>query len=322
MRVLVVGGAGYIGSHMSRALSAQGHEVDVLDNLSTGHREAVRWGPLHEVDLRDASRVEAVLSKHRFDAVMHFGALSIVKESISDPYAYYQCNVTGTANLLRAMQLHGPDKLVFSSSAAIYGEPCCDVIHEEHPKIPINPYGATKLTVERILADASAAYGLRSTALRYFNAAGATPDGEIGESHQPESHLIPNALRAALGQGPPLQVFGDDYPTPDGTCVRDFIHVEDLVEAHMLALNVLRSGAVAFNLGNGQGFSVREVIAAVGEVTGLEVPHEISPRRLGDPAVLVATSRKARRDLGWRPAFSSLHAIIETAWKWHRAPRY
>ncbi len=324
MHVLVCGGAGYIGSHMAKWLAARGVEITVLDNLSTGHREAVQWGRLIEADLLKAETLEPVFAVNRFDAVMHFSARSLVGESILQPYEYYANNVTGSLNMLEAMHRHGVDKLVFSSTAAVFGQPMSDRIDEDHPQAPINPYGASKLMVERILIDAAAAYGLRSVALRYFNAAGASPDGDIGESHQPESHLIPGMLRAALGTGSPLKVFGEDYPTPDGTCVRDYVHVDDLARAHDLALQYLQNhpGAHAFNIGNGQGFSVREVIAAGERVTGQPIHHETAPRRPGDPAVLVASSTRAHRELGWTPAYTDLDRIVESAWRWHRAQRY
>ena len=322
MHVLVCGGAGYIGSHMAKWLAARDVAVTVLDNLSTGHREAVRWGELVQADLLDTAALERVFAGRRYDAVMHFCARSLVGESMSRPYDYYANNVGGTLNLLQAMQRHGVERLVFSSTAAVFGQPVSDRIDEDHPKAPINPYGASKLMVERMLADAHAAYGLRSVALRYFNAAGASPDGDIGEAHTPETHLIPNVLRAAGGTGPALKVFGDDYATADGTCVRDYVHVDDLAQAHLLALAYMdrQPGAHTFNLGNGQGFSVREVIAAAQQVTGRPVPHEIAPRRAGDPAVLVASSDKARRELGWAPQYTELAPIIESAWRWHTQP--
>lgn len=324
MHVLVCGGAGYIGSHMAKWLAAQGVEITVLDNLSTGHREAVRWGRLIEADLLRAETLEPVFTANRFDAVMHFSARSLIGESILRPYEYYANNVTGSLNLLEAMRRHGVDRLVFSSTAAIFGQPVNDRIDEDHPKAPINPYGASKLMVERILSDAAAAYGLRSVALRYFNAAGASPDGDIGESHQPETHLIPSMLRAVLETGPALKVFGEDYPTADGTCVRDYVHVDDLARAHDLALQYLQThpGAHAFNIGNGQGFSVREVIAAGERVTGQAIHSEAVPRRPGDPAVLVASSARAHRELGWTPAYTDLDPIVESAWRWHQAQRY
>ena len=322
--VLVCGGAGYVGSHMARWLALRGARVTVFDNLSTGHRAAVQWGELVEGDLLDIASLERVFTGRRFDAVMHFCARSLVGESMAQPYAYYANNVCGTLNLLEAMRRHGVERLVFSSTAAVFGHPVSARIDEDHPKRAINPYGASKRMVERILEDAARAYGLRSVALRYFNAAGASPDAEIGEAHTPETHLIPNVLRAALGQGPALSVFGDDYPTPDGTCVRDYIHVDDLAQAHELALRYMDAepGAHAFNLGNGQGFSVREVIAVAEQVSGRRVPWSVAPRRPGDPAVLVASSAKAREVLGWNPAYARLEQILATAWRWHQAPRF
>lgn len=322
--VLLCGGAGYVGSHMAKWLVAKGFHVTVLDNLSTGHREAARWGSLAEVDLLDGDAVEEVFRTHRFDAVMHFCARSLVGESVAKPYDYYLNNVSGTLNLLQAMQRNGVNRLVFSSTAAVYGHPVSPLIDEDHPKSPINPYGMSKLMVEYILADAAKAYGLRSVSLRYFNAAGASETAEIGEAHQPETHLIPNVLKAVLGQGPGLKVFGDDYPTPDGTCVRDYVHVEDLAQAHELALGYMETheGAHAFNLGSGQGFSVREVMAAAEQVTGRRVPYEMAPRRAGDPAVLVASSARARRELGWKPKYNDLSSIIESAWRWHADPKF
>lgn len=324
MNILLCGGAGYVGSHMAKWLAGRGFEITVLDSLITGHREAVQWGRLVETDLLATDRLEEVLRSHQFDAVMHFCARSLVGESVSKPYDYYLNNVSGTLNLLQAMQRHGVRRLVFSSTAAVYGHPSSALIDEDHPKAPINPYGMSKLMVEHILADAAAAYGLRSVALRYFNAAGASEAAEIGEAHQPETHLIPNVLKAVLGQGPGLKVFGDDYPTPDGTCVRDYVHVEDLAQAHELALDYMEQheGAHAFNLGSGKGFSVREVIAAAEQVTGQRVPYEMAPRRAGDPAVLVASSERARRELGWQPKYNDLRSIIESAWRWHTNPKF
>ena len=321
MHILVCGGAGYIGSHMARWLALKDIRVTVLDNLSTGHRAFVRWGELIEADLLDPPSLDRAFAAHRYDAVMHFCARSLVGESMADPYGYYESNVGGTLNLLRAMRRHDVARLVFSSTAAVFGQPQADRIDEAHPTHPINPYGASKRMVERILEDAATAYGLRSVALRYFNAAGASPDGTIGEAHDPETHLIPNALRAALGTGPALKLFGDDYPTPDGTCIRDYVHVDDLAQAHLLALKHLDShaGAHAFNLGNGQGFSVREVIAAAGRVSGRAVPHSIEARRPGDPSILVASSEKARAVLGWQPEYTTLDPILDTALRWHRA---
>lgn len=324
MRILVCGGAGYIGSHMARRLAQCGCEVSVLDNLSTGHARAVRWGELLDADLLDPPSLERAFAGRRFDAVMHFCARSLVGESVLQPYEYYANNVAGTLNLLQAMQRHGVARLVFSSTAAIFGQPLAERIDEEHPKVPINPYGASKAMVECMLADAARAYGLRSVSLRYFNAAGASADAAIGESHQPETHLIPNVLRAALGEGPGLKVFGDDYPTRDGTCIRDYVHVDDLAQAHQLSLEFMDAhpGAHAFNLGNGHGFSVREVIEAAQQVCGREIGYTVESRRAGDPSVLVAASDLARRVLGWAPEYTSLEPILASAWRWHRAPAY
>lgn len=323
MHVLVCGGAGYVGAHTCFALAQGGHEVTVLDNLSTGHRAAVRWGRLVEADLLIPKTLDAAFD-HPVDAVMHFCARSLVGESVSDPFAYYQNNVTGTLNLLQAMGRHGVDQLVFSSTAAVFGHPQAGVIDESHPTLPINPYGASKLMVERILADAALAYGLRSVALRYFNAAGAAATEHIGESHDPETHLIPNALKAAVGNASALKVFGTDYPTVDGTCVRDYVHVLDLADAHLRALEWMATtpGAHCFNLGNGNGFSVLDVIEAARRVSGREIPFEAAPRRPGDPPVLVASSQKARAQLGWNPRFDRIESIIESAWAWHQDPAY
>lgn len=324
MRVLVCGGAGYIGAHMVRCLLAHGHDVVVFDNLSTGHRAAVCAAPLVVGDLLDSAALTTLFATHRFDAVMHFCALSLVGVSVTDPYGYYQNNVAGTLSLLQAMRAAGVTKLVFSSTAAVFGNPETELIDENHPTRPINPYGASKLMVERILADAARAYGLRSVALRYFNAAGADPSGEIGEAHQPETHLVPNVLRAALGHGATLKVFGDDYATRDGTCVRDYVHVNDLASAHLKGIEFMAShdGAHVFNLGNGRGFSVLELIEAARRVTGAAIAFEHAPRRAGDPPVLVAASAKARATLGWSPVFTDLDAIVESAWRWHQHPQY
>lgn len=324
VKILVCGGAGYIGSHMVRFLLGKGYEVVVLDNLSTGHRAAVPADLLEVADILKPATLKPVFTKHRFDGVIHFCARSLVGESVLKPYAYYENNVAGTLNLLEAMCEAGVGRIVFSSTAAVFGNPETSLIDESHPTCPINPFGASKLMVERILADAANAYGLRSIALRYFNAAGADPLGGIGESHQPETHLIPNVLRAALGQGNGLKVFGNDYATRDGTCVRDYIHVNDLASAHLLALEHMQAyeGAHLFNLGNGQGFTVLEVIEAAQRVMGQSIDYVQADRRPGDPAVLVASSEKARRVLGWQPQFTGIDEIIETAWRWHRMPAY
>ncbi len=320
--ILICGGAGYIGSHMAQWLAQHGHAVTILDNLSSGHAGSVHWGELVHADLLDPGSLERTFSARHFDAVMHFCARSLVGESVTKPYDYYANNVTGTLNLLDAMRRHGVNRLVFSSTAAVFGNPIHDVIDEEHPTFPINPYGASKLMAERIFCDAAHAYGLRSVALRYFNAAGALPEYGIGEAHACETHLIPNVLRASLSDGPPLKIFGDDYATADGTCVRDYVHVQDLAQAHALALDFMEGhdGAHTFNLGNGLGFSVREVIAAAGSVIGSAIPYEIAPRRAGDPPSLVASSQKARDLLGWKPQWTELAPIIESAWRWHSAP--
>lgn len=325
MKILVCGGAGYIGSHMVRDLQRHGFDVVVYDNLSTGHRPAVGSAPLVVGDIRDRAALRQLFSTHAFDAVIHFCANSLVGESVNQPYRYYDNNVTGTLTLLDEMREAGIDKLVFSSTAAVFGEPQQALIDEQHPTMPINPYGASKLMVERMLADASTAYGLRSVSFRYFNAAGADESGELGESHQPETHLIPNVLKAALGDlAAPLKVFGDDYDTLDGTCIRDYVHVTDLAQAHRLAIGFLQvtGGAHRFNLGNGRGFSVKQIIQTASGVTGQAIPYEVAPRRAGDPARLVASSALAREQLGWRPSHEDLSGIIASAWRWHRQPRY
>lgn len=321
--ILVCGGAGYIGAHMAKWLAAAGYRATVFDNLSTGHREAVRWGELIDGDMLDAEALRRAFKGRRFDAVMHFCAFSLVGESVKDPHAYYRNNVGGSLNLIGAMREAGVDKLVFSSTAAVYGMPEQSPIDELQPIRPINPYGASKMMVERMLADAAAAYGLRSVSLRYFNAAGADPSGEIGESHHPETHLIPNVLKAAL-EGGTVNIFGDDYPTSDGTCVRDYVHINDLALGHMLALERMerQPGAHCFNLGSDTGFSVKQVVEAARRITGKEITCKIGPRRAGDPPTLVASSAAARRELGWKPAYPGVDSIIETAWHWHRAPRY
>lgn len=319
MKVLVVGGAGYIGSHMVKRLAQSGHETVILDNFSTGHRDAVIAGSLIEGDLADRPGLERVL-RDGFDAVMHFASFIQVGESVREPAKYYRNNYANTLNLLEAMVAAGVTRFIFSSTAAVFGEPDYVPIDEAHAKRPINPYGLTKLMVEQTLADFDRAYGLRYAALRYFNAAGADPDGELGERHDPETHLIPLALRAVSGRGGPLKVFGRDYDTPDGTCIRDYIHVSDLCEAHLLALEALDAGgqSEAFNLGNGNGFSVQQVLDTVESVTGARVPALDAPRREGDPARLVANAALAREVLGWRPRYQGLETIVAHAWAWER----
>ena len=318
--ILVTGGAGYVGAHACKALAARGYRPVVYDNLVHGNAESVKWGPLEIGDIADRARLDAVIERHRPVAVMHFAAFTYVGESVADPGKYYRNNVAGTLSLLEAMRDHDIDRLVFSSTAATYGTPVSVPIVEDAPKAPINPYGQSKWTAEQMIADFGAAHGLRSAALRYFNAAGADPDGEIGECHDPESHLIPLAMQAVTGDGPPLTLYGDDYPTPDGTCIRDYIHVTDLADAHVRALEWLDgiSGAHAFNLGTGHGASVRQMLAAIERVAGKPVPHSIGPRRMGDPAELVSDPAKGNRELGWAPAMSDLDTIVATAWAWHR----
>ncbi len=318
--VLVTGGAGYIGSHACKALAGAGYQPVAYDNLGRGHREAVRWGPLVVGDLADRGLIEATMRHHHISAVMHFAAFAYVGESVSDPALYFRNNVAGSLVLLDAMAAAGVGCIVFSSTCATYGIPETTPIAETAPQRPVNPYGESKLMIERMLHWLAAARGLRYAALRYFNAAGADPDGETGEHHDPETHLIPLVLDAALGRRPAVEIYGTDYPTPDGTAVRDYIHVTDLAEAHVLALGHLQAGkpSLALNLGTGRGFSVREVIAAAERVTGRPVAQRESPRRAGDPAMLVADARRAREVLGWIPRFSGLDDILSTAWAWHR----
>lgn len=323
MKYLVCGGAGYIGAHLCKWLATAGHEVTVLDDFSTGHREAVRWGRLIEVNIVDKAALFTALRDEHFDAVVHMCARSLVGESMTAPYDYYENNVVGTLNILQWMHGKGIDKFLFSSTAAVFGNPQTALIDESQPTSPINPYGRSKLMVEHMLADAAAAYGLKSVTLRYFNACGADESGLIGESHHPETHLIPNVLKAVLA-GTPVRIFGNDYPTPDGTCIRDYIHVNDLASAHELALKYMEAneGRHVFNLGNGSGFSVREVIDAASEVVGKKVACDIVARRLGDPPVLVAASGKAQRVLGWQAKHSNIKDILASAWLWHQKPMY
>jgi UDP-glucose-4-epimerase GalE len=317
--VLLVGGAGYIGSHTAKYLAQRGFLPVVYDDLSRGHRQAVKWGPLEVGDIADGARLAEVLARHRPRAVVHFAAFAYVGESVTDPARYYRNNVAGTLSLLEAMRAAEVRTLVFSSTCATYGVPTAVPIVEESPQNPINPYGRTKLMIEQVLADYSQAYDFRCICLRYFNAAGADPDGELGEDHDPEPHLIPLVLEAAAGRRPSVSIFGDDYPTRDGTCVRDYIHVTDLAQAHALALRHLLSGgaSVNLNLGNGAGYSVREVIDAAEKVTGKKIPVVHGPRRPGDPPELVGSAERARALLGWRPEHASLESIIRTAWAWH-----
>ncbi|MBI2471507.1 MAG: UDP-glucose 4-epimerase GalE [Planctomycetes bacterium] len=318
MRVLVVGGAGYIGSHMVRALLEEKYDTVVFDNLSTGYREFVpERVPFIRGDLRNVPDIQGVFRDHSIDAVMHFAASSIVPESMSDPLKYYHNNVLACINLLKVMMENKVAKFIFSSTAAVYGEPENIPIKEEDKTCPTNTYGRSKLMIENILSDISRAYDFSYIALRYFNAAGAHPAGEIGEKHNPETHLIPNILKTARGEKSELMIFGDDYPTPDGTCIRDFIHVQDLCHAHLLALKALKDGKKndIFNLGSGSGYSVKEVVRTVEEVTGKKIKVKIVPRRAGDPAKLVAGAEMAKKILGWKPN-ANLEEIIGTAWVW------
>jgi len=317
MRVLVVGGAGYIGSHMVKLLGREGCQVTTLDDLSSGHRNAVLNGRFIKGNCASRALLDEVLNEG-FDGVMHFASFIQVGESVRHPDKYYQNNFVNALTLLDAMKDHGIKRFIFSSTAATFGEPQYSPIDELHPQQPINPYGRTKLMVEQALADYDRAYGMKSVCLRYFNAAGADPEGELGERHDPETHLIPLILQVASGRRPHISVFGRDYDTPDGTCVRDYIHIQDLCSAHWLALQSLMNGgpSQAYNLGNGSGFSVQEVIDTAQAVTGREIPVINGPRREGDPARLVADSRLARQKLGWKPQYADLATIIQTAWNW------
>jgi UDP-glucose-4-epimerase GalE len=325
--VLVTGGAGYIGAHTAKALAERGHSPVIFDNLSAGFVEAVRWGPFVEGDIRDEGAVLAALAQHKVGAVIHFAGLIEVGRSVAEPGLFWDVNVTGTAALLRAMRSASVDRLVFSSSAAVYGQEGrgpLEAIAEAAGKDPTSPYGDTKLAGERMIAAHCRAHGMTAVALRYFNAAGADPSGLIGEAHEPETHLIPLAMAAGLGDGPPLIIFGDDYDTPDGACVRDYIHVNDLAAAHVAALEVeLAPGAFeAVNIGTGQGHSVREIVAAVERALGRPVPHAVGPRRAGDPPSLVADPSQAKALLGWEPQCSDLDAIVRDALRWEGQPRY
>ena len=319
-RFLVTGGAGYVGSHLVRALRTRGDRCTVLDNLSTGHREAVPDDvALAEIDLADRAAVDKVLADGPWDGVFHFAALSLVGDSMRDPMGYFAANAGNSGGLIDACIRHDVKKLVFSSTAALFGLPERLPIAEDDRIDPGSPYGESKFMVERMLAWADRVHGLRYAALRYFNAAGADPDGALGEDHRPETHLIPLAIDAALGRRPPLAVFGTDYPTPDGTCIRDYVHVSDLATAHLAAFDQLDRASVTYNLGSEAGHSVHEVLASVARVGGCEVPHTLAPRRPGDPAVLVASSARIRAACGWQPRFTVLDDIVATAWAWRNA---
>ncbi|SYX82330.1 UDP-glucose 4-epimerase GalE [Paenibacillus alvei] len=321
MAVLVTGGAGYIGSHTVAELLARGEEVVIVDSLETGHKDAVLGGTLHIGDIRDSAFLDSVFAQHSIDAVIHFAAYSLVGESMSNPAKYYDNNVHGTLVLLEAMRKHQVSRIVFSSTAATYGEPERTPIVETEATNPTNVYGETKLTMERMMRWFDQAHDIRYVSLRYFNAAGAHENGKIGEDHRPETHLIPLVLQTALGQRKEMKVFGNDYPTADGTCIRDYIHVSDLADAHVLAVEYLRGGGQSdvFNLGSGNGFSVLEVIQTAERVTGRSVPTVLEERRAGDPAVLIASANKAKSVLGWNPKRDDLIVLIDSAWRWHQA---
>jgi UDP-glucose-4-epimerase GalE len=317
--VLVTGGAGYIGSHTVKALRATGADVVIYDDLSAGHRRAAKaaGAPIEEGKIGDTARLREVMQAHGVDAVMHFAAWLSVADSVRDPAGYYENNVGGAISVLRASAEAGIGHFIFSSTAATFGQPIRTPIDESHPQQPINAYGESKLAIERALPHFERAYGIRSVSLRYFNAAGADPDGALGEDHAPEMHVIPRAIDAALGRAD-FAIYGTDYDTPDGTCLRDYVHVTDLADAHLLALESLRAGAqsTAYNLGNGNPVSVREVVDSVERVTGRKLPLRTGPRRPGDPAVLYASSEKIRRELGWKPQYEAIDVIVETAWRW------
>ena len=324
MAILVCGGAGYIGSHINKQLNKEGYETVVFDNLIYGHREAVKWGTFVKGDLSNIPDLDDVFAKYKFDAVFHFAAYAYVGESVTEPEKYYYNNVVNTMNLLQVMRKYGCNKIVFSSTCATYGEPEQIPITEDMPQHPINPYGTTKLMVEQIFRDYQKAYGLQFAVLRYFNAAGADPDGAIGECHNPETHIIRWGLDAASGKREDIKVFGTDYPTPDGSCIRDYIHVTDLADAHLRALHYLEEGNEGdfFNLGNNVGTSVLEVVEAGKRVTGRDIKILITERRQGDPAKLVGSSEKARSILGWEPKYGDIETIVAHAWKWHENAEY
>jgi UDP-glucose 4-epimerase len=318
--ILVTGGAGYIGSHTNKELNKAGYETVVVDNLSYGHEDLLQWGRLEKVDLRDLNGITDIFESYSIETVMHFAAFTHVGESVEDPQKYYLNNLRNTLNLLQVMLEFKVKKLVFSSTCATYGDPLEIPLTEEHPQNPINPYGRGKFMVEQVLKDYSSAYDLRYVSLRYFNAAGADPEGEVGERHHPETHLIPLILDAAIGRRDDIKIFGTDYDTPDGTCIRDYIHVTDLADAHLKALKYLEAGGKSqiFNLGNDNGFSVREVIKTAQNVTGKKIKVTETDRRQGDSPILVGSSQKAKKLLGWKPKYDDLSQIISTAWQWHK----
>lgn len=324
MAILVCGGAGYIGSHINKLLNTEGYETVVFDNLIYGHREAVKWGTFVQGDLANIEDIEAVFEEYQIEAVFHFAAFAYVGESVEEPEKYYYNNVVNTLNLLKVMRKHGCNRIIFSSTCATYGEPDTVPITENMPQNPINPYGMTKLTVEKIFRDYNKAYDLQFVVLRYFNAAGADPDGEIGESHNPETHIIPLVLDAASGKRADIKVFGTDYDTLDGSCIRDYIHVTDLASAHLLALHHLEKGGESdfFNLGNALGTSVLEVVDSVRRVTGKEFQVTLADRRPGDPATLVGSSEKAQKVLGWKPIYGEIDTIVTHAWNWYQKAEY
>ncbi len=317
--ILVVGGAGYIGSHMCKYLHQKGMQPIVLDNLSYGHREAVQWGPLYEGDMADAALLQKIFASHKIEAVMHFAAFCYVGESVAEPLKYYQNNISATLTLLTEMVAHDIYNFIFSSTCATYGEPEQLPLLEDFPQNPINPYGRSKLMMEQILNDLDHANGMKAVCLRYFNAAGADPDGEIGEDHNPETHLIPIVLQTALGQRDKLTIFGSDYPTEDGTCIRDYIHIVDLAQAHYLSLLHLLAGGESkkYNLGNGNGYSILDVIQCAEKVTGKDIPYTYAERRPGDPAALVGAAARIMSELNWNQEYNSLESILSTAWNWH-----
>lgn len=322
MNVLVIGGAGYIGSHAVNKLIKKGYSVSVLDNLVTGHRDAVdQSATFYLGDIRDKAMLNQIIQEEQIEAIFHFAASSLVGESVEKPLKYFNNNVVGMEVLLEAMQENNVKKIIFSSTAAVYGDVQASLITEDEPKAPTSPYGESKLMMENMIKWCDLAHGIKFVSLRYFNVAGALSTGEIGEDHDPETHLIPIVLQTALGQRDAMTIFGDDYNTPDGTCIRDYVHVEDLIDAHILALEYLNTNAESqiFNLGSSTGYSVKEIVEASRKVTGKEIPVKIGERRAGDPAKLVAASEKAREILGWKPAYETIEGIIQTAWDWHEA---